>query len=58
MKITLQLLVASNFAIDRENVRRELCVKVIIPFYIIGYGEVMSVNLVIIKKNKLNSLAL
>ena len=31
----LQMLVVSNFAKDRENIRRELCLNVIIPFYII-----------------------
>ena len=33
--IILQPLVASNFAKDRENVKRELCSNVIISFYVI-----------------------
>ena len=35
IKIMLQPLVASYFAKNQENVRRELCLNVIIPFYII-----------------------
>ena len=36
--ILQQLMVASNFAKDRENVRLELRLNVIIPFYIFACG--------------------
>ena len=43
IKIMLQQLVASNLAKDREKVRRELCLNVIIPFYIIVFLRLRNV---------------